>query len=204
MKARGPGLRVFTWIDSLQEQVAGFLGTVCSGDPPLPGDAALFLELQPAMEVNRVLDAALKGTRCIPGMMTVEREYGVLELHHRDQAEVREAGRLILAALGLSEDQRQRPRVVTRERITGVDGQHAQIVNRMRHGNMQIPRETLYVLEMEPAGYALLAANEAEKAADVEILEFVAFGAFGRVYLGGNDAAIQEGAAAAVAALEQR
>jgi hypothetical protein len=195
-------LRTFTFVDRLQDQVAGFLGTVCSGDPPLPGDAALFVEVSPAMAINRAIDAAVKGTRAIPGLMAVEREYGVVELHHREQAEVREAGARILAALGVSADDRSRPRVVTRERITGVDPHQAQILNRMRHGNMQIPAETLYVLEMEPAGYALLAANEAEKAARVEILEFLAFGAFGRVYLGGDDAAIRIAAEAAISALD--
>ncbi len=195
-------LRAFTWIDRLGEQVSGFLGTVCSGDPPLVGDAALLIEIAPAMDINRVIDLALKGTRVVPGMMAVEREFGMVELHHRDQGEVREAGRLILEFLGVTEADRARPRVVTRERITGVDPHHAQLLNRMRHGNMQIPRDTLYVLEMEPAGYALLAANEAEKAARIEILEFLSFGAFGRVYLAGDDASIREAARAAESALE--
>lgn len=194
-------LRAFTWIDRLQDQVSGFLGTVCSGDPPLAGDAALFVEVAPAMDINRVIDTALKRTRVIPGLMAVEREFGVVELHHRDQGEVREAGRLVLEALGVAEGDRARPRIVTRERITGLDPHQAQILNRMRHGNMQIPRDTLYVLEMEPAGYALLAANEAEKAARIEILEFLAFGAFGRVYLAGDDASVRVAAEAAEAAL---
>ena len=195
-------LRTFTWIDVLQEQVAGFLGTVCLGDPPLPGDAAVFIEVSPGMEVNQVLDATLKNTVCIPGLFQVERRYGVLQLHHADHGQVREGGMQALAQMGLTESDRIRPKVTTRERITGVDPHHAQIVNRMRHGNMQNTGETLFVLETAPAGYALLAANEAEKAAKIDVLEFRAIGAFGRVYLGGDDAAIREAAAAAVAALE--
>jgi hypothetical protein len=62
--------------------------------------------------------------------------------------------------------------------------------------------ETLYTLEVHPAGYAMIAANEAEKAAPIEVLEVVAFGAFGRVYLGGGEAEIAEAARAAIAALE--
>ena len=54
-----------------------------------------------------------------------------------------------------------------------------------------------------PLGYALLAANEAEKAADIEVMEFRAIGRFGRVYLGGNDQAIRIAAEAAVDALRQ-
>ena len=195
-------LRTFTWIDRLQPQTAAFLGTVCKGDPPLPDDAAVMIEVSPGMGVNRVLDAALKATACIPGLFMVERRYGVVQLHHRSQAQVREGGDVVLRAMGLTEPDRLRPEVVFRERITGVDAHHAQIINRMRHGNVQEPADTLYVLETKPAGYALLAANEAEKAADIDMLEFRAIGAFGRVYLGGDDAGIQHGAAAAIAALE--
>jgi hypothetical protein len=194
-------LRSFTWIDVLQTQVAGFLGTVCAGDPPLPGDAALFIEVSPGMEINRVLDATLKDTACVPGLFVVERRFGVLQLHHRDHAQVREAGLRALRHLGVREEERMAPKITTNERITGVDPHQAQVINRMRHGNMQNPMDTLYVLETAPAGYALLAANEAEKAAEVDILEFRAIGAFGRVYLGGDDQSIRVAAEAAVGAL---
>lgn len=194
-------LMTFAWVDVLQPQVAGFLGTVCSGDPPLPGDAAVIFEVSPGMEVNRVIDATLKNTRCVPGLFVVEREFGVLQLHSRDHGQVREAGLRALQGLGLTESDRLAPVITTSERITGVDPHHAQITNRMRHGNMQIPADTLYVLETRPAGYALLAANEAEKAARVDIMEFRAVGAYGRVYLGGDDASIRIAAKAAEDAL---
>ena len=76
--------------------------------------------------------------------------------------------------------------------INGVDGQQAQLINRMRHGDMLLQGQTLYILEVYPAGYAAIAANEAEKAADVNLLEVVTFGAFGRLWLGGGEAEIDE------------
>lgn len=182
-------LRTFSILDSLQPQVAGFLGTVCGGDPPLVGDAALLVEVDPAMTVHRIADAALKETGCKPGLFIVERRYGVLQLHHPDRGQIDRAGEVILAALG--EREAMPSEVVTAERITGTDPHHAQIVNRMRHGDLHAPHETLFVLETRPAGVALFAANEAEKASDVKILECRAFGAFGRVYLGGDDASIR-------------
>ena len=72
----------------------------------------------------------------------------------------------------------------------------------MRFGHMLLAGQTLYVLEVEPAGYASLAANEAEKAANINILEVRAFGSFGRVYLGGEEQDIMAGYGAAVAAIE--
>jgi hypothetical protein len=72
----------------------------------------------------------------------------------------------------------------------------------MRHGQMIVPGQTLYVLECEPAGYAALAANEAEKAADINVLEVRAAGAMGRVFLGGEERDIDVGWRAAVSALE--
>lgn len=195
-------LRCFTYIDILQPQTAGFLGTISRGYLPLEGQASLFIEVSPGMDINVVTDIALKRTSCTTGMQVVEREFGVLELHHDDQGQVRTAGEEVLRALEISEKDRLKPRVVSAQIINGIDGQQAQIVNRMRHGNFLNQGETLYVLEIHPAGYALLATNEAEKAANIQVLEFVSFGAFGRVYLGGSEEEINQAAAAAVAALD--
>jgi hypothetical protein len=194
-------LRCFTYIDILQPQTAGFLATVSQGYHPLVGQASLFIEVSPGMDVNVVTDIALKRTSCTPGMQVVERRFGALELHHSDQGQVRAAGEEILAALDLKMENRLRPRVVSEESITGLEGYHSQLVNRMRHGNFIHEGQCLYVLETHPAGYAVLATNEAEKAADIEVLEFRSIGAFGRIYLGGDEASIEEAAKAAVSAL---
>ena len=196
-------LRCFTYVNILQPQTAGFLGTVSQGYHPLEGNAALFIEVAPGMDINIVTDIALKSTAVRPGMMIVERQYGALELHHEDQGQVHTAGATILNQLGVKESDRLRPRIVSAQTLTGIEGYQAQIVNRMRHGNFLLQNETLYVLEVHPAGYALLAANEAEKAANINVLEFQAFGAFGRVYLGGSEANIEEAAKAAINALSQ-
>ncbi len=195
-------LRCFTYVDILQAQTAGFLATVSQGYAPLEGQASLFVEVAPGMDINLVTDIALKQTSCTPGMQIVERQFGCLELHHYDQGQVRAAGEAILAALSLKELDRLKPRVVSAQTITGVTGYHAQITNRMRHGNFLNEGKTLYVLETHPAGYALIAANEAEKAAKIDILEVLSFGAFGRVYLGGGEEEIAEAAKAAISVLE--
>jgi ethanolamine utilization microcompartment shell protein EutS len=196
-------LRCFTYVNILQPQTAGFLGTVSQGYHPLEGDAALFIEVSPGMDINLVTDIALKSTSVKPGMMVVERRYGALELHHGDQGQVQTAGETILKQLGVKQSERLRPRIVSAQTLTGIEGYQSQLVNRMRHGNFLLENETLYVLEVHPAGYALLATNEAEKAADINVLEFRAIGAFGRVYLGGTEANIEEAAKAALNALAQ-
>jgi hypothetical protein len=195
-------LRSYVFLDSLQPQHAAFLGTVARGFLPLPYDASLWIEISPGIEVNRITDVALKSTRVRPGMQIVERRYGLLEVHSESQAETRAAGAAILEALGLAEADRMRPRILSSQIIRNVDAHQVQLINRMRHGHMLLAGQTLYVLEVEPAGYAALAANEAEKRADINILEVVAFGAFGRVYLGGEERDIMAGYGAAVAALE--
>lgn len=194
-------LRCFTYIDILQPQTAGFIATVSQGYAPRQGQASLFIEVAPGMDINIVTDIALKQTSCTPGMQIVERQFGCLELHSYDQGQVRAAGEAILDALSLKEADRLRPRVVSAQTITGVTGYHAQITNRMRHGNFLNENQTLWVLETHPAGYALIATNEAEKAAKVDVLEVLSFGAFGRVYLGGDEENIAEAAKAAMAAL---
>lgn len=129
-------------------------------------------------------------------MQIVERAYGLLELHSFDQGDVRSAGEAILARLGVAMDQRMKPRILSEQTITGIDGHHAALINRMRHGDMISQGQTLYTLEVHPAAYAAIAANEAEKAADVSLLEVITFGAVGRLWLGGYEADIAEAAKA--------
>ena len=195
-------LRTYVFLDSLQPQHAAYLGTVARGFLPLPGDASLWIEISPGIEINRITDIALKATRVRPGMQVVERLYGLLEVHHEVQAEVRAAGAAILDALGVVESDRIKPVVVSSQIIRHVDAHQVQLVNRMRYGHMLLAGQTLYVLEVEPAGYAALAANEAEKAANINILDVRAFGSFGRVYLGGEERDIMAGYGAAVSAIE--
>lgn len=195
-------LRTFTYIDVLQPQLTGFLQTVEPGFLPLERQASLFVEIAPGLAINTVTDIALKQTEVQPGMMIVERAFGVLELHSFDQGQVRAAGDAILDHFGLAITDRMKPVVRTSERITNVDGHQAMLMNRMRHGDLLLEGQTLYVMECEPAGYACIAANEAVKAADVSILEMVAFGAYGRLYLGGYEAEIEEAEKAIFKALE--
>ncbi len=195
-------LRTYVFLDNLQPQHAAYLGTVARGFLPLPGDTSLWIEISPGIEINRITDIALKATRVRPGMQVVERLFGLLEVHHEVQAEVRAAGAAILGALGVEEGERIKPRVVSSQIIRHVDAHQVQLVNRMRFGHMLLAGQTLYVLEVEPAGYAALAANQAEKEANINILDVRAFGSFGRVYLGGEEQDIMAGYGAAVAAIE--
>ena len=195
-------LRTYVFLDSLQPQYAAFLGTVAKGFLPLAGDASLFVEVSPGIEINRLTDVALKATEVTPGMQIIERYYGLLEVHSSSQAETRAAGQAILEAVGLSQEDRIKPRILSSQIIRNVTGHQVQLINRMRHGHMLLTGETLYVLEVEPAPYAALAANEAEKAAEINVLEVRAHGSFGRVFLGGEEGDIDVGWRAAVAAVE--
>jgi hypothetical protein len=195
-------LRAYAFLDSLQAQYAAFLGTVAQGFLPLPGDASLYVEVSPGIEINRLTDIALKSTNVKPGMQIIERYFGMLEIHSPSQAEVRAAGAAILREIGVDENARIKPRVLSSQIIRRIDDHQAQLINRTRHGQMLIGGQTLYVLEMEPAAYAALAANEAEKAARINILEVRSFGSMGRVYLGGEERDIDVGWRAALAAIE--
>lgn len=195
-------LRSYVFLDNLQPQYAAFLGTTAQGFLPLAGDACLYIEISPGIEINRLTDIALKSTRVRPGMQIVERYYGLLEVHSEEQSETRAAGSAVLGELGISEEDRRKPKILSSQVIRHLDDHQVQLINRMRHGNMIIPGQTMYVMEVEPAAYAALAANEAEKAAEINILEVRAFGSMGRVYLGGEEKDIEVGWQAAVEAIE--
>jgi len=195
-------LRGYVFLDALQPQMAAFIGSTARGFLPLVGDASLWVEISPGIEINRVTDIAVKATNVKPAVQVVERLFGLLEVHSPSQADVRDAGRAILEALGLTPEERWKPQVKSSQIIRHVDDHHAQLVNRNRHGMMLIPGQTLYIMELTPAAYAALAANEAEKAAEINIIEVRPFGTFGRVYLGGEERDIMAGYGAAVAAIE--
>jgi hypothetical protein len=195
-------LRTYVFLDSMQPQYASFIATIAQGFLPTQGMAALYVEIAPGIEINRVTDIALKSNRVVPGMQIVERQFGMLEIHSESQAEIRQAGAAILDALELKEEDRTKPTIVSSQIIRRVDDHQTQLINRMRHGNMILAGQTLYIMECEPAGYAALAANEAEKAANVNLLEVRTFGSFGRLYLGGEERDIDVGYRAAVAAIE--
>lgn len=197
----GIELRSYVFLDSLQPQYAAYLGTVALGFLPLPGDTSLWIEISPGIEINRITDVALKATVVRPGVQVVERLYGLLEIHSNNQGDTRAAGAAILKSLGVQEQDRLKPRVVSSQIIRNIDPHQAQLINRMRRGQMLLAGQTLYVLEVQPAGYAPLAANAAEKAARINILEVQPFGSFGRVYLGGQEQDILAGSAAALAVL---
>lgn len=196
-------IRTFTYIDILQPQLAAFIATVCQGYFPLEAQASLFIEVAPGIAINRITDRARKRAQVYPGMQIVERAFGLLELHAFDQGEIRAGGQAVLEHLQLEENDRLRPKILSSEIITGIDGYQAMLINRMRHGQFLLTGETLYILEVHPAGYAAIAANEAEKAAPINLLEMRAFGAFGRLYLGGREAEIKEAATRVEATLKE-
>jgi hypothetical protein len=198
----GVELRSYVYLDRLQPQHASYIGTVALGFLPLPGDASLWIEISPGIEINRITDVALKSAVVRPGVQFVERLYGLLEIHSNKQGEVRAAGKAILQALGVSQRDCLKPKVVSSQIIRNIDPYQAQLINRNRRGQLLLAGQTLYVLEVQPAAYAALAANEAEKAALINILQVQAVGSFGRLYLGGEERDILAGSAAALAAIE--
>jgi hypothetical protein len=194
-------LRTYTFLDALQPQLATFIGKTARGFLPVPGQASLWVEIAPGIAINKVTDAALKATQVQPAVQVVERAYGLLEVHHFDQGEVLQAGATILKHLELREESRLKPQVMTNQIIRAVEAYQTQIINRSSQGMMILPGDSLFMLETLPAGYAVLAANEAEKAAHVHLVNVTPYGAFGRLYMAGPEAEIDAAAQAATAAL---
>ncbi|MEW5850370.1 MAG: hypothetical protein AB2A00_16410 [Myxococcota bacterium] len=195
-------LRSYAFLDSLQPQLAAHICTTCRGFYPVPYVASLFVEIAPGMAIHRLMDVALKKTKVNPATLVVERAYGMLEVHHEDKGEVQSAGAAILEQLGAKLEHRIKPKVVSNTIIRAIEPMHAMIIDKIRFGSMIEPGQSMLVLETEPAAYVALAANEAEKAANIKLVDVTPFGAFGRLYLAGPEAEIDEAAKAATAVLE--
>jgi hypothetical protein len=183
-------LRVYCYLDRMQPQYAAFVGTVTQGDLPTEGMASLYVEMAPGNEVFRMVDIAVKNTEAKPGAQLVEREFGMFEVHSHQQADVQEAGAVVLDRSGLKIEDRIRPTIASMQIITNVDPYQAQLLNRFRRGSMLVPGQTLLVLEVAPAAYINLACNEAEKKATINIVHVSSVGRFGRMWLSGSESEI--------------
>lgn len=202
MPVPGVELRAFGLVSRMQPRYAAYEATVADGDIPLAGMAQLFVELAPGNEIYRLADAALKATAVRPGSQVVEREFGLLALHAEDPQVVIEAGRVMLERLGLAESDRLRPRVVSENVVSNITPFQAQLINQFRKGSLLVPHSTLLVLEVTPAAYIMLAANEAERAADIDLIDVRPVGRFGRLYLSGDESSVREAQAGARRGLE--
>ena len=195
-------LRCYCYLDRMQPEYAAFVGTITQGDLPTAGMASLYIEMAPGNEVFRMVDIAVKATAAKPGAQIVEREFGMFEIHSHHQADVIESGRIVLERLGLSEVDRIRPKVASVQVITNIDPYQAQLLNRWRRGSMLVPGQTLLVVECAPAAYINYACNEAEKAANINVVHVASVGRFGRMWLSGTESEAITARDAAIRALE--
>lgn len=197
-------IRSYIFIDQLQPKTMCYFGTFARGFLPRSKMAALVVEVAPGLEIENIADVAVKNVDVRPGLLVVERQYGYLELHAHSTADVKAAGRAVLDYLGASEADAIQPEILASRIVKRIDDSHAFLINRNKSGSMILPGESLFVLEMQPAAYAMLATNEAEKAADIKVVDYRMMGATGRVYLSGEESDIRAAASAAESALQVR
>jgi hypothetical protein len=185
-------LRVYLLIESLARQFAAYMSTPtrARGYPPLEGEHSLIIEVAPALAIHRICDLALKSAPDMePGLLYVERQYGLLELHSADLDALKRVGEVVLKGIGSKATDQLKPRTHFADIIENVADQHAIILNRTREASMLLPGKSLLLYELEPALFATVAANEAEKAAPgITLVDVQMIGATGRLFLSGSTA----------------
>ena len=195
-------IRALIQIDNLQPKFAAYNGATVQGSVPLSGDTILIGEFAPGNGVFTLIDKALKASSVEATSQLVEREFGFFILRSPSNAEISAARDSILSELGASITDRVKPKVATTQIITSVEPYQAQLLNKWRKGSLLVPGQTLGIIECEPAAYISIAANEAEKAADIDIVEVRAVGRFGRLFISGSENSVQTGIEAAIEAIE--
>lgn len=194
-------LRSFIFIDQMQPQTMCYMATWMRGRLPRANMAAQIIEVAPGLDIEPLTDVALKYAEVGGGILVVERQYGYLEFHSRSTGLVKAAAQAVLDSLEADASDAKPPQILASKIVTRVDPVHAFLINRNKMGSMILPGESLFVLEMQPASYAILAANEAEKHAEIKVIDYRMIGATGRVYLSGEESNIRSAAAAAEQAL---
>ncbi|MCF6233473.1 MAG: BMC domain-containing protein [Rhodobacteraceae bacterium] len=195
-------IRALMQIDNLQPKFAAYNGATVQGSVPLSGDTVLIGEFAPGNGVFTLIDRALKASSVEATTQLVEREFGFFILRSRSNAEVSAARDAILAELGATMADRLKPHIGTTQIITSVEPYQAQLLNKWRKGALLVPGQTLGIIECAPAAYISIAANEAEKASDIDIVEVRAVGRYGRLFISGSEDSVKAGMEAAVAAVE--
>ena len=195
-------MRAYAYIDSMQPEFAAYVGATVQGSPPVAGMAELWIEVAPANEAFRLMDVALKAADVQPATQFIEREFGLLEVHSFEQSAVQAAGRAVLEYTELTIADVMLPKIESYQVITNVDPYQAQLINRMSRGAMLVPGRTLLVIEVAPAAYVTLAVNEAEKAANIELIHLSNVGRFGRALLSGSESEVLAARDAAIDAIE--
>ena len=181
----------YIYIDKLRPQFAALTAALADGDIPISGMASMWIEVQPGIEINRILDIALKTTSVRPAILLEEREYGIVEFHSESQEEVLTSGAKILENYNLKKENIRKPEVLTSQIITNISDYHAQIINRKAEGSLILPGQSLYILEVQPACWSTLAANEAEKKVDISLIHYRYRGKYGRLHLSGTEAQVK-------------
>ncbi len=203
MTSQGFELRTLTFIDSLQPQLAQYIAKDNRVYDPSEYDAALLIEIAPAMEIHTMIDIALKATNVRLASVVTERVFGLMMVHHSDQGEIKEAGKAVLKEAQLNENDRALVEILTQKIIRGVEQDHAIMFTGMARGNMVLAGESVFILEATPAAYLMIAGNEALKAAEVKLIDIRPFGATGRLILSGSESEIDSSAEAAIKILRQ-
>ncbi|MBF0106838.1 MAG: BMC domain-containing protein [Deltaproteobacteria bacterium] len=194
-------LRTLIFLDSLQPQLAQYIAKENRVYDPSEYDAALFIEIAPAMEIHPLTDMALKNTKVRLGSLVTERQFGMMQVHHADQGEVKEAGSAILRETGLSENDRAEVKLLTNKVIRSVQQDHAIMFTGTTRGNMVVAGESILIMEATPAAYLAIACNEALKAAEVKLIDIKPTGATGRLLISGKESEVDSAAEAATKVL---
>jgi hypothetical protein len=204
-------LRVYLLIESLRRQFAAYLASTTRGRGyvPLEGTHSLIIEIVPALAIHRVIDLALKSVpEAEPGLLYVERQFGILELHDSDLSRLRRAGQAVLDGMGAKAGDQLKPQVLYTDIIDDVTDQHAVLLNRSREASMVLPSECLLLAEIAPALFAGAAANEAERVApDATLVDCQMIGASGRLFMSGRRGDMElarQGILAALGGIEGR
>jgi len=183
-------IRALMQIDNLQPKFAAYNGATVQGSIPLSGDTVLIGELAPGNGVFSLIDRALKASSCEATSQVVEREFGFFILRSPSNAEVTAAREAILDELGASLTDRVKPEIASTQIITSVEPYQAQLLNKWRSGSMLVPGQTLGIIEVQPAAYISIAANEVR-----------AVGRVGRLFISGTENSVETAVEAAITAI---
>ena len=178
-------------VDKVQPQTASYL-TVASraGLVTRPGAALASFALTPAVAAEEAMDIGLKRGDVRLSFLQLDSRVGSLVLQSTSISQIRDTVDTIVEQMNLSVPTGVIKTAHSRF-ISRLDHDQAYVTNKTRMGSLCIPGQSLYVLECDPSAYALAAVNEAEKAADIRLVDFKITGSMGRLIISGTESSVR-------------
>lgn len=180
-------LNSFIKIDRLQPKTAKYLSKLSLGSEVPANCSVALLHITSVPDAEKALDILLTSANVTPNVCVFDGRGGWLGIHAVLADELHIAIEQVMNELNLSFSTTKQAKPPSHQLISKITKEHADIIGKRCKGHKITAGDSLMIVDVIPAVHTLVAVNEAEKNADIEVVDYKITGSSGRLYLSGCD-----------------